>query len=66
LKSTQNPTDEALMAQVAAGERDALALLVNRHLKRAHALAQRITGKRMEAEDIAQEAFLRVWIHAGE
>jgi hypothetical protein len=66
LNSTPNPTDEALVAQVAAGKREAFAPLVNRHLKRTHALAQRITGKRIEDEDIAQEAFLHVWIHAGE
>ena len=66
LNSIPNPTDEELAGLVAAGEREAFALLVGRHLKRAHALAQRITGKPQEAEDIAQEALLRVWIHAGD
>jgi len=54
------------MGLVVSGDQAAFAWLVDRHLKRTHALAQRITGKPQEAEDVAQEAFLRVWIHAGD
>lgn len=34
---------------------------MERHLDRTVALAARITGNRSTAEDVAQEAFLRVW-----
>jgi RNA polymerase sigma-70 factor (ECF subfamily) len=33
-------------------------------LPRAHAVAARISGNTGEADDIAQEAFTRVWLHA--
>lgn len=57
-------SDEALMEQVGEGDHDAFRLLVDRHLGRAVALADRIVRNRSEAEEIAQEAFLRVWINA--
>jgi len=57
--------DDDLMARVAAGERAAFAQLVGRNLDRALAVAQRILGDRNEAEDVAQEALLRLWRHAG-
>ena len=53
------------MGAVGAGARDAFAVLMERHLDRTLALATRITGNRSAAEDIAQEAFLRVWKTAG-
>lgn len=49
------------MARLAAGDRDALALLVRRHQRRVLELAYRTTGNHALAEDVAQEAFLRVW-----
>lgn len=54
-------SDEGLMANIAEGDRGAFEQLVTRHLNRAIALAQRITGNRSDAEEVAQEAFLRVW-----
>lgn len=39
--------------------------LVARKLPRISALALRMLGDDAEAEDVAQEAFLRVWRHAG-
>lgn len=56
--------DEALMARIADGDRTAFAALVTRHLDRAVRTAQRVLGDRGEAEDVAQDAFLRVWQHA--
>jgi len=38
--------------------------LVARKLPRLLALATRMLGDRMEAEDVAQEAFVRIWKHA--
>jgi len=57
-------SDEALMARVARGDEPAYRQLARRHLPAAIALARRILGNSADAEDVAQEAMLRVWIHA--
>lgn len=57
-------SDEALMAEIAAGNRPAFTVLSRRHLKRSLALAQRIAGSASDAEEIVQDAFLGVWRHA--
>lgn len=57
-------SDEALVALVAAGDRRAYGVLVDRHLDRTVAVARRILGTNAEAEDVAQEAFLRLWRNA--
>jgi len=57
--------DATLVARVAAGDRTAYTVLVDRHLARTVAIAMRLTADRAEAEDIAQEAFLRLWRNAG-
>lgn len=55
------PSDEALLARIAEGERMAFARLVERHTKRFYAVAYRNVFHRAEAEDIVQEAFLKLW-----
>lgn len=57
-------SDEELMVLVAQGHRLAFDQLVRRHLPRAHAVACRICGSASDAEDIAQEAFTRIWLRA--
>jgi len=57
-------SDEALMARVAKGDQAAFRLLARRHLPAMVGLARRILGNAAEAEDVAQEAMLRVWTHA--
>ena len=57
-------TDEDLMLRVARGEEAAFRLLVRRHAARAVGLARRITGNAADAEEIVQEAWLRVWVNA--
>jgi len=52
------------MRRIGRSDGAAYAELVRRHLDRGLALAQRVTGSRVEAEDIMQEAFLRVWATA--
>lgn len=52
------------MVRVQAGDQQAFALLVERHLPRAYAIAHRVVGQRADAEDVAQEVFTRVWTHA--
>src|SRR5918911_1238426 len=58
------PSDEDLMARVARGDDTAFRLLAQRHAARSIALARRITGNDADAEEIVQEALLRVWINA--
>ena len=56
--------DEALLVRVADGDPAAVRALVGRKLPRLLGLAQRMLGDGIEAEDVAQEAFLRVWRQA--
>jgi RNA polymerase sigma-70 factor, ECF subfamily len=57
-------SDEALMARVARGDEPAFRDLSRRHLPAMLGLARRILGNAADAEDVAQEAMLRVWTHA--
>ena len=57
-------TDEALMARVARGDERAFRELARRHLPAMLGLARRVLGNAADAEDVAQEAMLRVWTHA--
>lgn len=52
------------MAAVALGHEAALRTLMQRHGARVLRLAQGILQNRAEADDVAQEVFLRVWRHA--
>jgi RNA polymerase sigma-70 factor (ECF subfamily) len=56
--------DEELVTRIGAGDRTAAAELVRRHLPKMVGLARRMLGDQAEAEDVAQEVFLRVWRHA--
>jgi RNA polymerase sigma-70 factor (ECF subfamily) len=57
-------TDEALMAAVCDRDQRAFRILMGRHMPRAIRVAQRIVGSAAEADDIGQDAFLRVWLRA--
>lgn len=52
------------MARAAQGDERAFRVLAERHAGRALGLARRILGNEAMAEDIVQDAFLRVWINA--
>jgi RNA polymerase sigma-70 factor (ECF subfamily) len=54
-------SDEALLAGLAAGDREASAEFVRRFQRRVYGLAWTIVLDRGTAEDVAQEAFVRVW-----
>jgi RNA polymerase sigma-70 factor (ECF subfamily) len=56
--------DQRLMEAVARGDEPALRSLMDRHLGRVLALAQRVLGDADEADDVAQEVFTRVWSKA--
>jgi RNA polymerase sigma-70 factor (ECF subfamily) len=60
----QDQSDEDLRARVAQGEQSAFRLLAARHAAPAVGLARRLSGSHADAEEIVQEALLRVWIHA--
>lgn len=55
------PRDEDLLALYAAGDASAARLLVERLSPRVLRLAQRLLQDRAEAEDVTQEAMLRLW-----
>jgi RNA polymerase sigma-70 factor (ECF subfamily) len=57
-------TDEELMAAVASGDRRAFHALVGRHQGRAFRVAFRMMRNKADAEDVTQEALLRVWTNA--
>ena len=53
------PRDEELVQAVQAGDDAAFNVLVERHMKPTYALAYRLTGAHHDADDLAQEAFIR-------
>ncbi|WP_121062086.1 RNA polymerase sigma factor [Chachezhania antarctica] len=55
------PSDDVLLAQFARGDDRAAKELAARHLPRVLSVAVRVLGDRAEAEDVAQEALLRLW-----
>jgi RNA polymerase sigma-70 factor (ECF subfamily) len=60
----EGPADHELMARAARGDGWAFRILAGRHAERALRLARRILGNETTAEDVVQDAFLRVWINA--
>jgi len=63
---TADHTDDGLLAQVAEGDRRAFAQLMDRHIDRAFSLAKRVLGNKSDADDVVQDAFLKVWQKAGQ
>ena len=53
-------SDEDLMRAVADGDDAAFAQLLERHLERVRRLAWRMLGNAADADDLAQEVFLRL------
>jgi RNA polymerase sigma-70 factor (ECF subfamily) len=62
----EDDPDARLLARVARGEPPAMRELVERKLPRLLSLGVRLLGRRVEAEEMAQEAFVRVWKQAGQ
>lgn len=54
-------TDQEIIDQVRAGKTRRYAILVDRHKDRAFALAHRLIGERCEAEEVAQDAFVKAY-----
>jgi len=53
-------TDDALVLSARRGNRAAVETLIDRHYDTLHRVAYRLCGDRSEAEDIAQEAAIRI------
>jgi RNA polymerase sigma-70 factor (ECF subfamily) len=56
--------DEDLISLVEAADAEAFATLYDRHSRAAFSLAYRMMGERQASEDLAQDAFLKVWRNA--
>ena len=57
--------DEGLISIVVDGDARAFASLYDRHSRAAYSLAYRMMNGRQAAEDLVQEAFIKVWRSAG-
>ncbi len=57
---SRDSTDAAVARAAGAGDRDALELLLERHVDRIHAVCRRIVGNPEDALDATQEAMLAV------
>jgi RNA polymerase sigma-70 factor (ECF subfamily) len=59
-----NLSDDSLLAGMAMGDADAAAAFVRRYQPRVYGLALTIVRSTAVAEEVAQEAFLRIWRNA--
>jgi RNA polymerase sigma factor (sigma-70 family) len=64
ISSDEGVSDEALLAGIAVGDDEAGLIFVRRYQRRLYGLAVGIVGDAGDAEDVAQEAFLRIFRHA--
>jgi len=64
--SVIKPSDDALIASIANGDKRAMVSLFMRHNVRVHRFVMRLTGKASMAEDVVSEVFLDVWRGAAE
>lgn len=54
-------TDEQLLERIVRRDHAAFQTLLDRHMKRVVSLAQGVLGAAADADDVAQEVFLRLW-----
>src|SRR5919109_2155630 len=57
--------DQELLAGIRDGSHDAFGILVRRHTERFYRLAYRYVQNREAAEDIVQDAFVKLWEDPG-
>ncbi len=57
----QNLDDESLIHQIQEGKHEAFGEIVDRHSKRFYSTAYRLLFSKNDAEDIVQQAFLKLW-----
>ena len=66
LESVRGLSDPDLAAGLAAGNQDALAELYDRYGRLAYSVALRVLGDPGRAEDVVQDAFLKLWNNAAQ
>jgi len=64
MSSKQQPEDAVLILKVAEGDREAFLALYDRYSAKVYGLALRVTGETMTAEEVTQDAFIRLWTRA--
>ncbi|GBF04073.1 ECF subfamily RNA polymerase sigma-24 factor [Deinococcus aerius] len=64
LPPVQEPTDEALIRAMAAGQEEALRELHRRHARLLYSLGHRMLRQRDDVESCVQDAFMNAWRHA--
>ena len=62
--SMRGAADDALLAGLAAGDRECTTAFVRRFQSRVYGMALSVVGDPVLAEDVAQEVFVRAWRHA--
>jgi RNA polymerase sigma-70 factor (ECF subfamily) len=61
VNESPEPSDSALVARMAAGDRSAVAALYARHVRSLYALARGMLKSPQEAEDLIHDVFLEAW-----
>lgn len=64
ITGSETINDSLLLAQLASGDTTSFDTLFLRHYDRVYGLLFRLVGTRAEAEDLAQEAFIKLHAHA--
>ncbi len=62
--SVEDKPEELLLAAAAVGDLSALSVLVRRHQRGVYGVALSVVGDAWLADEVAQEAFLRLWRYA--
>ncbi len=62
----QEQSDLELVQQVRAGDRRAFTELMHRHQQRVYWIARRIVGNHADADDVAQETFVKAYLGLGD
>jgi RNA polymerase sigma-70 factor (ECF subfamily) len=60
-QSAPDLADEELILRVAKGDKDSFRILADRYVDMLYALARRMSPSETHAEDLVQEALLRIW-----
>jgi RNA polymerase sigma-70 factor (ECF subfamily) len=59
--ATEHVTDHYLLEQIKAGHQHSFSILVDRHHQKYYQLAYRYTAQKEAAEEIVQDAFIKLW-----